>query len=71
MNQAKDNLVTGLVMEALPNAEFKVRLNSSSQVILAYLSGKMKLNRIRVLVGDTVQVELNPYEGKSRIVKRL
>lgn len=70
MKPPKDNLVTGLVTEALPNAEFRVQLEKG-EVILAYLGGRMKLNRIRVLLGDRVQLELNPYEGKSRIVKRL
>jgi translation initiation factor IF-1 len=64
------NKVTGVVTEALPNTEFKVQLEGQ-QVIHAYLRGKMKLNRIRVLVGDRVEVELNPYDGKSRIVRRL
>jgi len=70
MKPPKDNLATGLVVEALPNTEFKVEL-VSGVIIHTYLGGKMKLNRIRVLVGDKVQVELNPYEGKSRIIKRL
>ncbi len=70
MKTPKDNLATGLVVEALPNTEFKIELENK-EIIHAYLGGKMKINRIRVLVGDKVQIELNPYEGKSRIVKRL
>jgi translation initiation factor IF-1 len=70
MKTPKDNLVSGLVLEALPNAEFKIELEDK-KIIHGYLGGRMKLNRIRVLVGDKVQLELNPYEGKSRIVKRL
>jgi len=66
----KDNLITGLVLEALPNTEFKVQIENN-EVIHAYLAGKMKHNRIKVLVGDKVQIEKNPYEGKSRLVKRL
>lgn len=66
----KDNMATGLVIEALPNTEFKVQMDDKS-IIHTYLGGKMKINRIRVLVGDKVQIEINPYEGKSRIVKRL
>ncbi len=62
--------ITGSVVEALPNTEFKVRLEDES-IIHTYLSGKMKINRIRVMVGDRVEVELNPYEGKSRLVRRL
>lgn len=70
MKPPKDNLATGLVIEALPNTEFKVELETK-EIIHVYLGGKMKINRIRVLVGDRVQIEINPYEGKSRIVKRL
>lgn len=62
---------TGIVVEALPNIMFKVKLDSSDDEILAYLSGKMRLHRIRVLVGDKVILELEPYGGKARIVKRL
>lgn len=65
------NRVTGLVVEALPNTEFKVEIEGKAEPVLVYLAGKMKFNRIRVVVGDKVEVELNPYEGKSRIVKRL
>ena len=64
------NKVTGVVTEALPNTEFKVQLEGD-KIIHTYLSGKMKLNRIRVLVGDKVEIELNPYDGKSRLTRRL
>jgi translation initiation factor IF-1 len=69
---------TGVVVEALPNTMFKVELDSPKgdegnepEVILAYLSGKMRLHRIRVLVGDKVIMEMEPYGGKARITKRL
>jgi len=62
---------TGLVTEALPNTMFKVKLDDSDEEILTYLSGKMRLHRIRVLVGDKVILELEPYGGKARITKRL
>lgn len=62
---------TGIVTEALPNIMFKVKLDNSEEEILAYLSGKMRLHRIRVLVGDKVILELEPYGGKARITKRL
>ncbi len=68
---SQPNIVSGLVMEALPNTEFKIKLDGADKLIHAYLAGKMKLHRIRVQVGDKVQIELNPYEGKSRLVKRL
>jgi len=62
---------TGVVTEALPNIMFKVKLDGQDEEILTYLSGKMRLHRIRVLVGDRVTLELEPYGGKARITKRL
>lgn len=61
----------GSVIEALPDTLFKVKLDSGKGEILAYLSGKMRINRIRVLIGDRVVVATDPYGGKGRIVKRL
>ena len=61
--------VIGVVIEALPNTQFRVAIDGKD--ILAYLAGKMRLHRIRVLVGDKVQVLLDPYGGKGRIIKRL
>jgi len=66
----EENLVEGVVIEALPNTLFKVRLEDGSD-LLSYLAGKMRMHRIRVLVGDKVQLELEPYGGKARIFKRL
>lgn len=67
----KSNLekVNGIVVEALPNTLFRVEMENGD-VILAYLAGKMRLNRIRVLVGDKVEMELEPYGGKARITRR-
>ncbi len=62
--------VLGLVTEALPNTLFKVKIEGKDE-ILAYLSGKMRLHRIRVLIGDKVKVELEPYGGKGRIIQRM
>jgi translation initiation factor IF-1 len=68
----KDTTVTGVVTEALPNTFFKVVLeDETKEEILTYLSGKMRLHRIRVLIGDRVLVETDPYGGKGRIIKRL
>jgi len=73
MAQSKDpNLEkTGVVVESLPNIMFRVKLDESNEEILTYLSGKMRLHRIRVLVGDKVLLELEPMGGKARIIKRL
>lgn len=69
--KAKDKIaVSGVVTEAFPNTLFKVKFDSDGSEILAYLSGKMRMNRIRVLIGDKVIVELDEYGGKGRIVKR-
>ncbi len=61
--------VEGIVEEALPNTLFRVKLDSG-EVTLAYLAGKMRLHRIRVLVGDKVHLEIDPYGGKARIIRR-
>ncbi|MEM1422397.1 MAG: translation initiation factor IF-1 [Planctomycetota bacterium] len=60
------------VVEAMPNATFKVRLPNEQQTeILAYVSGKMRKHYIRILPGDTVTVELSPYDlTKGRITYR-
>ena len=67
----KDLEVSALVTEALPNTFFKVKRDDTGEEILTYLSGKMRLHRIRVLIGDKVIVEIEPYGGKGRIVKRV
>ena len=63
--------VKGTVEEVLPNSLFRVRLPDSDELILAYLAGKMRLHRIRVLVGDEVELVTDPYGGRARIVRRL
>jgi len=60
----------GIVTEALPNTFFRVKLENGDE-IMTYLSGKMRLNRIRVLLGDKVKVVLDEYGGKGRITQRL
>lgn len=70
---AKDSekgTANGVVIEAMPNTLFKVRLADDNE-IMAYLSGKMRMHHIRVLIGDNVTVELDPYGSKGRIVKRM
>ena len=68
-SKAEKIIEEGIVIEALPNALFKVRLSNGTD-LLSYLAGKMRMHRIRVLVGDKVQLELEPYGGKARIFKR-
>ena len=62
--------VEAIVEEALPNTLFRVKYENG-ELGLAYLAGKMRKFRIKVLVGDTVRIEVDPYGGKGRIVKRL
>ena len=59
-----------VVTEALPNTMFRLELPDGKEMI-AYLSGKMRMYRIKVLVGDRVEVVIDPYGGKGRVVKRL
>jgi translation initiation factor IF-1 len=61
----------GKVLESLPNALFRVQLDSG-QVVLGHLAGKMRMNMIRVLPGDKVLIEMTPYDlQKGRITRRL
>jgi len=66
---AEQESVEGVVEEALPNTLFRVRLGSG-ELVLAYLAGKMRLHRIKVLVGDKVSVHLDSYGGRARITRR-
>jgi len=68
-NQGKET-INGIVDEALPNTLFRVTLENGEE-LLSYLAGKMRMHRIRVLVGDKVLIELDEYGGKGRIIKRL
>ena len=71
---AKKNIikVKGEVVEKLPDSKFRVKLDLENHpIILAYLSGKMKMNYIKIDVGDIVDVELSPYDlTKGRVVYR-
>ena len=61
----------GEVLEALPNATFRVKLENAHE-ILAHISGRMRVNYIKLLPGDKVLVEMSPYDlTKGRIVRRL
>ena len=60
----------GVIIEGLPNASFKVKLDDDSEV-LAHISGKMRIHYIKILLGDKVTVEISPYDKtKGRIVYR-
>lgn len=69
---AKENVIEmeGAVTEALPNAMFRVEL-ANKHVVLAHVSGKMRMHYIRILAGDKVKVELSPYDlTRGRITYR-
>ena len=70
-NKQKSSSAVGVVTEALPNTLFKVKFEGKEEELLAYLAGKMRMHRIRVLIGDKVEVELDPYGGRGRITRRL
>jgi translation initiation factor IF-1 len=70
---SKEDLVpaSGVVVDKQPSAFFMVRIDNSEHVVLAQISGKMRKNRIRILVGDRVNVELSPYDlTRGRITYR-
>jgi translation initiation factor IF-1 len=61
----------GIVIDRLPNAVFRVRLDSAEHELLAQISGKIRKNSIRILLGDRVSVEMSPYDlSKGRITYR-
>jgi translation initiation factor IF-1 len=70
---ARDDLIPaeGTIIDKQPNAFFKVQLDNTEHVVLAAISGKMRKNRIRILVGDRVSVEMSPYDlTRGRITYR-
>lgn len=68
----KEKLIfEGIVTEALPNATFRVELNTG-QLVFAHISGKIRMHYIKILPGDKVQLEMSPYDlTKGRITRRL
>ncbi len=61
--------VDGQVVEALPNMMFRVDIGGG-KILLAYLAGKMRMNRIKVLIGDKVRVKLDQYGERGRVIRR-
>ena len=69
---SKDDVIEaeGVIVEALPNVNFKVKL-SNGHIINAYISGKLRMHYIKIIPGDTVKIEMSPYDlTKGRIVWR-
>jgi len=70
---AKEDIINmeGRVEEVLPSAMFRVKLDNMSNLVLAHLSGRMRKNNIKVLLGDRVELEFSPYDlTKGRITRR-
>ena len=63
-------IVDGRVIEALPSTLFRI-LTTDGRNMISYLGGKMRVHKIKVLVGDKVSIRVDPYGGKGRIIKRL
>ncbi len=73
MTSMKEELIemSGVVVDKQPNAYFKVKINDTEHMVLATISGRMRRNRIRILMGDRVDIELSPYDlTKGRITYR-
>jgi translation initiation factor IF-1 len=69
--KAQKTLEEGVVTENLPNALFRIEL-ADGRMVLGHLSGKMRINHIKVLLGDRVKIEMSPYDNtKGRIVLRM
>jgi translation initiation factor IF-1 len=64
------DVIEGRVTETLPSTLFRVMLSNGKELI-SYLGGRMRIHKIKVLVGDKVMVQVDPYGGKGRIIKRL
>ena len=71
MKKEVQDEVIGSVVETLPNTLFRVVVEGSDNQVLAYLSGRMRKNRIKVLVGDKVALILDAQNERARIVSRL
>jgi translation initiation factor IF-1 len=70
---AKEDIISmeGKVEEVLPAAMFRVKIDNINNLILAHLSGRMRKNNIKVLLGDRVEMEFSPYDlSRGRIVRR-
>jgi translation initiation factor IF-1 len=71
---AKDELLqlTGRVEEVLPNSTFRVKVDNMEQIVLCYMGGRLKQNKIKVILGDAVKIEMSPYDlTKGRITYRM
>lgn len=64
--------LTGKVSEVLPNSTFRVKVDNMEQIVLCYMGGRLKQNKIKVILGDPVKIEISPYDlTKGRITYRM
>lgn len=70
MDETDIETIDGRVIEALPSTLFRVE-TSDGKTLISYLGGRMRIHKIKVLVGDKVTVQVDPYGGKARIIKRM
>ncbi len=64
--------LTGKVEEVLPNSTFRVKVDNMEQIVLCYMGGRLKQNKIKVILGDAVKIEMSPYDlTKGRITYRM
>lgn len=71
IDTSKGVLVVGTVVESLPNTTFRVEVDGKEKLLLAYLSGKMRKFRIKIMIGDRVEVVTDEAAEKGRISRRL
>lgn len=74
MNKNRDDKIVteGTIVEVLPATMFRVKVDNTNHIVLAHLSGKMRLNFIKLVVGDRVKIEMSPYDlTKARIIYRI
>lgn len=71
MGKEETIVVSGIVTEVLPNTMFRIQLDETQNIITGYLSGKLRQNKIKVIMGDSVEVEISTYDlSKGRVVFR-
>ena len=64
--------LTGTVEEVLPNSTFRIKVDNVGQIVLCYMGGRLKQNKIKVILGDKVKIEVSPYDlTKGRITYRM
>lgn len=64
--------LTGKIDEVLPNSTFRVRIDNTANIVLCYMGGRLKQNKIKVILGDKVKIEISPYDlTKGRITYRM